>query len=347
MVFSPVSSFIDPPNWPQTNSNYQYHQQQERGSVINAHEGLSHQLPPLPQNPNHTHHHAPPASAVGGGGTTAGLGGGPMAERARLAKVPQPEGPLKCPRCDSANTKFCYYNNYSLSQPRHFCKACRRYWTRGGALRNVPVGGGCRRNKKGKAGNTSKTSSSNNNNQNKLTGVDPSPTTAPTNSQFPFLPTLQNLSQLGNIGLNLAAISGNNQGHIGLRDNGNGNSNSLMNELGFLHVGTGANTSGLMISNNENNILTSNQFALFDPTTIGLYAFQSEGNMGNNIVGLSSSSASMAAARVSQMASVKMEETHLANLLRTVPGLTANNQSNQYWTGSGNFPGSSSNDHLL
>ncbi|KAL0305721.1 UNVERIFIED_CONTAM: Dof zinc finger protein DOF1.4 [Sesamum radiatum] len=42
--------------------------------------------------------------------------------------------PLKCPRCDSSNTKFCYYNNYSLSQPRHFCKACKRYWTRGEPL---------------------------------------------------------------------------------------------------------------------------------------------------------------------------------------------------------------------
>ncbi|KAG6471037.1 hypothetical protein ZIOFF_072130 [Zingiber officinale] len=55
---------------------------------------------------------------------------------------------LRCPRCDSANTKFCYYNNYSLAQPRHFCKACKRYWTRGGTLRNVPVGGGCRKNKR-------------------------------------------------------------------------------------------------------------------------------------------------------------------------------------------------------
>jgi hypothetical protein len=58
---------------------------------------------------------------------------------------------LPCPRCDSANTKFCYYNNYSLSQPRHFCKACKRYWTRGGTLRNVPVGGGCRKNKRSRA----------------------------------------------------------------------------------------------------------------------------------------------------------------------------------------------------
>ncbi|KAG6524421.1 dof zinc finger protein DOF1.4-like [Zingiber officinale] len=49
--------------------------------------------------------------------------------------------PLKCPRCDSTNTKFCYYNNYSRTQPRHLCKACRRHWTQGGTLRNVPVGG--------------------------------------------------------------------------------------------------------------------------------------------------------------------------------------------------------------
>ncbi|KAJ8541054.1 hypothetical protein K7X08_001870 [Anisodus acutangulus] len=57
----------------------------------------------------------------------------------------EPEN-LTCPRCDSTNTKFCYYNNYNLSQPRHFCKSCRRYWTRGGTLRNVPVGGGTRKN---------------------------------------------------------------------------------------------------------------------------------------------------------------------------------------------------------
>ncbi|XP_004502598.1 uncharacterized protein [Cicer arietinum] len=55
-----------------------------------------------------------------------------------------------CPRCASTNTKFCYYNNYSLSQPRYFCKGCRRYWTKGGSLRNVPVGGGCRKTRRGK-----------------------------------------------------------------------------------------------------------------------------------------------------------------------------------------------------
>ncbi|KAJ6774108.1 DOF ZINC FINGER PROTEIN DOF1.2 [Salix purpurea] len=53
------------------------------------------------------------------------------------------------------NTKFCYYNNYSLSQPRYFCKGCRRYWTKGGSLRNVPVGGGCRKYRRAKSSKVS------------------------------------------------------------------------------------------------------------------------------------------------------------------------------------------------
>ncbi|KAI3760902.1 hypothetical protein L1987_51304 [Smallanthus sonchifolius] len=65
------------------------------------------------------------------------------------AGAPQPEPEhLPCPRCDSTNTKFCYYNNYNFSQPRHFCKACRRYWTHGGTLRDIPIGGGSRKNAK-------------------------------------------------------------------------------------------------------------------------------------------------------------------------------------------------------
>ncbi|XP_010439525.1 PREDICTED: dof zinc finger protein DOF4.3-like [Camelina sativa] len=55
--------------------------------------------------------------------------------------------PRACARCSSNNTKFCYFNNYHMSQPRYFCKNCRRYWTHGGALRNVPIGGGCRKAK--------------------------------------------------------------------------------------------------------------------------------------------------------------------------------------------------------
>ncbi|GJS86065.1 DOF zinc finger protein DOF5.7-like protein [Tanacetum coccineum] len=65
----------------------------------------------------------------------------------KASTLKPPEQILKCPRCDSPNTKFCYYNNYNLTQPRHFCKTCRRYWTKGGALRKVPIGGGCRKKK--------------------------------------------------------------------------------------------------------------------------------------------------------------------------------------------------------
>ncbi|KAM6571408.1 hypothetical protein CsatA_015488 [Cannabis sativa] len=64
---------------------------------------------------------------------------------------PNAEISPNCPRCGCSNTKFCYYNNYSLTQPRYFCKGCRRYWTKGGSLRNVPVGGGCRKNRRGKS----------------------------------------------------------------------------------------------------------------------------------------------------------------------------------------------------
>ncbi|PKA47209.1 Cyclic dof factor 1 [Apostasia shenzhenica] len=54
---------------------------------------------------------------------------------------------LPCPRCKSRETKFCYFNNYNVNQPRHFCRACRRYWTAGGSLRNVPIGAARRRNR--------------------------------------------------------------------------------------------------------------------------------------------------------------------------------------------------------
>lgn len=59
----------------------------------------------------------------------------------------KPDKILPCPRCNSMDTKFCYYNNYNINQPRHFCKSCQRYWTAGGTMRNVPVGAGRRKNK--------------------------------------------------------------------------------------------------------------------------------------------------------------------------------------------------------
>ncbi|XP_050224983.1 dof zinc finger protein DOF5.4 [Mercurialis annua] len=85
--------------------------------------------------------------SLGGGGRLFGGGGGDRRLRPHHNLNHQA---MKCPRCDSLNTKFCYYNNYNLSQPRHFCKSCRRYWTKGGVLRNVPVGGGCRKTKRSK-----------------------------------------------------------------------------------------------------------------------------------------------------------------------------------------------------
>ncbi|XP_042416181.1 dof zinc finger protein DOF3.1-like [Zingiber officinale] len=78
----------------------------------------------------------------------------------RKLRLSPTEQALQCPRCASTNTKFCYYNNYSLSQPRHFCKGCRRYWTQGGSLRNVPVRGGCRKHKKHSSSSSSSSSSS-------------------------------------------------------------------------------------------------------------------------------------------------------------------------------------------
>jgi hypothetical protein len=86
------------------------------------------------------------------------FGGAHHQQGARCGGGVSPEA-VKCPRCESTNTKFCYYNNYNLSQPRHFCKSCRRYWTKGGVLRNVPVGGGCRKAKRSLSSSSSSSSS--------------------------------------------------------------------------------------------------------------------------------------------------------------------------------------------
>ncbi|MEW5299453.1 MAG: hypothetical protein WDW36_002470 [Sanguina aurantia] len=60
-------------------------------------------------------------------------------------KLPRPEVIGACPRCDSNETKFAYYNNNNPHQPRFFCKSCQRYWTSGGILRNLPPGSGRRK----------------------------------------------------------------------------------------------------------------------------------------------------------------------------------------------------------
>lgn len=106
--------------------------------------------------------------SLGSGGCSGGGGrlfGGNSGGDRRLRPHHHTPQAMKCPRCESLNTKFCYYNNYNLSQPRHFCKSCRRYWTKGGVLRNVPVGGGCRKTKR------SKSKSNSNNNSSSHSGV--------------------------------------------------------------------------------------------------------------------------------------------------------------------------------
>lgn len=34
----------------------------------------------------------------------------------------RPDKVIPSPRCKSLNTKFCYFNNYNVNQPRHFCE---------------------------------------------------------------------------------------------------------------------------------------------------------------------------------------------------------------------------------
>ncbi|GAB4824386.1 hypothetical protein Ancab_007273 [Ancistrocladus abbreviatus] len=208
MVFSSLPLYIDPPNW-------QQHQQGSGSHDQNQHLQRAAAATPL----------LPPQSGggIGVSTTTTAIRPNSMAERARLAKIPQPEAPLQCPRCESTNTKFCYFNNYNLSQPRHFCKTCRRYWTRGGALRNVPVGGGCRRNSKRGKNSRSKSPINSTYSTDHQRHQRPSAASSDAEltggghhdflqqhpaSQFSFMSSLQNPGQLGmgSLGLSLEGI---------------------------------------------------------------------------------------------------------------------------------------------
>ncbi|CAH1446835.1 unnamed protein product [Lactuca virosa] len=201
MVFSSVPPYLDHHNW-----HHQLQQSNNHGSG-GVGGGVS-ENPNLPPPP-------PPSQPCGGGG-----GGGEgltrpgsMVDRARLAKLPLPEPGLNCPRCDSTNTKFCYFNNYSLTQPRHFCKTCRRYWTRGGALRNVPVGGGCRRNKRSSKSRSSKSPSQSGAPKSLSVSPPRSSSENMTSSQLHHppslhLPFMSSLSQYGGAGGNLSSSIG-------------------------------------------------------------------------------------------------------------------------------------------
>lgn len=255
-----------------------------------------------------------------------------MADRARMAKMPQLEtAPLKCPRCDSTNTKFCYYNNYSLSQPRHFCKTCRRYWTRGGALRNVPVGGGCRRNKKNKT--SSKSSSEKIAHHHQIGSVTTTttntititssgiPTNTPTSNEI-ILPNLSSHHQVPF----MSSLGYNYGNHLGLNFAQIGGPSSTNDQIGS---STNTNT------NNSTTIFPN----FFEPNT-SVFNFHNEGIDGGSN---------------SRVSPIKMEDNNQGlNLARPFfsPNNTTTNNNNQYWSSGSTWMdlsglNSSSTNHML
>ncbi|KAA8539449.1 hypothetical protein F0562_026141 [Nyssa sinensis] len=309
MVFSSVLVYQDPTNWQQ-----QPNQQPAGGTENNP------QLPPP----------VPPPPPVGGGGAGSGRPGS-TADRARLAKLPQlDQVALKCPRCESTNTKFCYFNNYSLTQPRHFCKTCRRYWTRGGALRNVPVGGGCRRNKRSKgsrskspatsehqAGNSSSTSVV----SSKIGPLPGQP------QQLPFLPSLHHLSDYGagDIGLNFVGI----QPPTAVTGGGSG--------MEF-QIGTSSSGCGPILSDRfaeQWRLQQVQQFpflAGLEPPA-GIYQFEGEGVEPSGYIGgvtAQLGSKPLDSRVTHELATMKLEENQGLNLSRNFLGIPGNDQ---YWGG--------------
>ncbi|OIT25994.1 PREDICTED: dof zinc finger protein DOF2.4-like [Nicotiana attenuata] len=289
MIFSSFPVYLDHPNL------QQLQQPDHQGNP-----GLENpQLPPPP----------PPAQVGGGLGS---IRPGSMVDRARMAKIPLPEAGLKCPRCDSTNTKFCYFNNYSLSQPRHFCKSCRRYWTRGGAMRNVPVGGGCRRNKR------SKSSNNNNNNISKPAG-----------------------GQMGNSNVIISTSASPSSCSMEIIGHQFSQPSTQFTPLmaafhNLNNYGGGCTEMGFQIANNNNNNnLLPSLAANFDHTT-NLYPFQVQGE--NTI------EASNGVSQVSPP--VKMESNSTKQFL----GSLENNQywgGANSWTGFSGLNNSSTTSHLL
>ncbi|XVE99553.1 hypothetical protein REPUB_Repub03eG0208900 [Reevesia pubescens] len=310
MVFSSVPVYLDPPNWQQPPTH------QPTGVITADQNHHNSQLPP------------PPPPAVAGGGGAGGIRPGSMAERARLGEIPQPAVALKCPRCESTNTKFCYFNNYSLSQPRHFCKTCRRYWTRGGALRSVPVGGGCRRNKRSKGSNRSKSpsvvsdhktgSSSTSSSLASNSCTDILGHMYPTQPQLPLLPPLHHLGDYnsGDVGLNFGGIQAQ------MAAAGGGTSD--------FQIGTSSNSGESMLTNGLVELWRLQQqvqqfpflTSLEQPPT-GLYPFESEGVESPSYGQFRSKPLERA---ITQLAAVKMEETQGLNLSRNFLGISGSDQ---------------------
>ncbi|KAA8534223.1 hypothetical protein F0562_031584 [Nyssa sinensis] len=328
MVFSSVQVHLDPPNWQQQPN------QQQGGSTQNP------QLPPP----------VPPPRPVGGGGTGF-IRPGSTADRARLASLSQPEAALKCPRCESTNTKFCYFNNYSLLQPRHFCKTCRRYWTRGGELRNVPVGGGYRRSKKSKgsrskspvtterqAGSSSTSAVASHNCATNTIGhlLPPPP-------QLPFFPSLHHLSDYvsGDIGLNFGVIQ------PPFVATGGGADMEY-------HIGTSSSGGGPILTARFVEQWRPQQVQQFlflaglEPPA-GIYQYEGQGVEPPGYVGVATNQLGSRPldSGITQLATVTEEENQGLNLSRNFSGISGNDQ---YWTGNtwpDLFGFTSSTSHLL
>uniref|UniRef100_A0A6V7QRW2 Dof-type domain-containing protein n=1 Tax=Ananas comosus var. bracteatus TaxID=296719 RepID=A0A6V7QRW2_ANACO len=103
--------------------------------------------PPLPPTPTDSSKPSPPDAATESSSQPEQKSSNTSSSEPKEKTLKKPDKILPCPRCSSMDTKFCYFNNYNVNQPRHFCKKCQRYWTAGGSMRNVPVGAGRRKNK--------------------------------------------------------------------------------------------------------------------------------------------------------------------------------------------------------
>lgn len=257
-----------------------------------------------------------------------------------MANIPMPETALKCPRCESTNTKFCYFNNYSLSQPRHFCKTCRRYWTRGGALRNVPVGGGCRRNKRSK-GSSSKSPVHSTDRQTASGSTSTMSSNSGTSDMLglgPQVPPLRFMTPLHHLSTEFAS------GDIGLNYGSFSTPVVGANDLNF-HIGgalAGGAAGGPGGSASGGSLLSSfagldqwrlqqahQQFPFFgglDSSSPGLYPF--EAGVEPSGYGAGQVRPKIPSSGVSQAASVKMEDNQELNLSRQFLGLQGNDQ---YW----------------